>query len=451
MEINLIIAILSVFAYMIPMLIFLPIEIKRWQKIILFIILFINILFTIAMGHIGIIVLMISVGIYLYLIDRKNIIRNMCIFVAGYILGVILDYTESMLWALVYDFYYIRDSTLLYAVFIIIHLILLTGLCILIKKIYQKIRYKFNMNFSREIWRSLSIILLSYLLIFIFNILASEKIGFSTPVLIINSLLFTGLFVVAIYQFIKAIKLYIRNHELELHQEYANIYTKQIEKMYDSHRSVTHDFYNKISLIGDYIKNKDMEAIEKYFDEYILPMKFELKRGDYKLKELINIELPKIKSMVTTKAAQATEKNIDVRIEIKKIIEKISMNDVDLSTVLSIFWDNAIEASIETENPQISFCIYQEEDMVTIILENNHINTGIEYYDIKSTKGGFHGIGLKNAHDILKKYKNVEHLPKIIDNIFTQRVEITNVENNNGDLVDEDDKTEDIDSKDQDS
>ena len=69
--------------------------------------------------------------------------------------------------------------------------------------------------------------------------------------------------------------------------------------------------------------------------------------------------------------------------------------------MLSIFLDNAIEASLESASPELSFVYFQEENRKIMIIENStkqeRINTKAIFNYGYSTKGNGRGIGLANS------------------------------------------------------
>ena len=75
-----------------------------------------------------------------------------------------------------------------------------------------------------------------------------------------------------------------------------------------------------------------------------------------------------IKGLVTTKILQAQEKNIPISIEVPELIDRIEMNTVDLSRIIGIIIDNAIEASEELEDTLIRIAFINVETSVMFIM-----------------------------------------------------------------------------------
>lgn len=103
-------------------------------------------------------------------------------------------------------------------------------------------------------------------------------------------------------------------------------------------------------------------------------------------------------------------------------------NSIDLSRVMGIYLDNAIEATLETKSPSIQFAMISLENEYVFIIANTFLDRGIPYAALKqpnfSTKGPNRGIGLYNAHEIISKYSYVFWDSETNDSHFIQRLRI---------------------------
>lgn len=101
------------------------------------------------------------------------------------------------------------------------------------------------------------------------------------------------------------------------------------------------------------IENADMDELKDFFNNKILPTKNLIDQGDYKLNHLSNISVLEIKSLLSAKMIYAHESGIDVTIDIPNRVDNFLIDTIDLARLLGIFLDNAIEATLETEQPKI--------------------------------------------------------------------------------------------------
>lgn len=105
------------------------------------------------------------------------------------------------------------------------------------------------------------------------------------------------------------------------------------------------------------------------------------------------------------------------------------MDIIDLSRIVGILIDNAIEASIDSSNPFVNLAIIKtDQNSTLIIIENSFKDSALDinklYNKRYSTKKGHRGYGLENIIEILNSYSNVLLNTSIEKDIFIQEIEI---------------------------
>ena len=205
-------------------------------------------------------------------------------------------------------------------------------------------------------------------------------------------------------------------------------YTHNLEAMYSGLRSFKHDYVNILLSMSGYIEHGDMDELKNYFENKIFPTKNLIDQGDYKLNQLGNIGVLEIKSLLSAKIIYAYESGIDVTIDIPDRVERFMIDTVDLARILGIFLDNAVEAALETDQPQMGLNIIQNQSGVSIIISNCFQDHGLMLNKLKqkgvSTKLGHQGIGLSNVQKILSSYDNVLLETSIQRGCFMQHMEL---------------------------
>ncbi|MDE7351948.1 MAG: GHKL domain-containing protein [Acetatifactor sp.] len=205
-------------------------------------------------------------------------------------------------------------------------------------------------------------------------------------------------------------------------------YTHNLEVMYNGLRSFKHDYVNILLSLSGFIENGNIDELKNYFENQIFPTKNLIDRGDYKLNQLSNIGVLEIKSLLSAKMIYAHESGIDVTIDIPDKVDSFLMDTVDLARILGIFLDNAIEATMETQQPQIGLNILQNTTGVSIIISNRFQDNGLALHKLKqkgfSTKTGHQGIGLSNVQKIIGSYDNVLLETTMQCGCFTQHMEL---------------------------
>ncbi|MCC9839723.1 ATP-binding protein, partial [Streptococcus agalactiae] len=78
----------------------------------------------------------------------------------------------------------------------------------------------------------------------------------------------------------------------------------------------------------------------------------------YNIDRLVNVDNPALKSLLAAKLSQAIDNHIMVSIEVPDSIKPQGMELIDFITIVSVLWDNAIEASLETDDPKIAMSYF---------------------------------------------------------------------------------------------
>ena len=223
-----------------------------------------------------------------------------------------------------------------------------------------------------------------------------------------------------------------KNYEDRKRVEYLenlNEYTRNLEMVYNNLRSFRHDYINIMTSLAAYIDEKRYEELGAFFHEHILPMQKNLTQKNGALDKLLHIRLLELKSILYTKLLLAVNQDIEVNIDIPDEIDSIRMDPVDLTRMLGIYLDNAIEACLETQHPVLNFHLGRLNQDVVFIISNTFIDKGLSvarmYKKEVTTKGAGHGIGLYNVSEILNRYDNIYHETLIEDGLFIQQVQIS--------------------------
>lgn len=217
-------------------------------------------------------------------------------------------------------------------------------------------------------------------------------------------------------------------------QEIENYYkyTLQIEKINHEMRKFRHDYVNILSTLSDFIREEDMEGLRDYFHSEILPMQDSMQMNAIKINGIENFYVREIKGLLTTKILQAQEKNIRISIEVPESIEKIDMPIINLSRVIGILLDNAIEASEKiNEEPLIRIAFIKNEDTSVTFIVMNKCEPDMPkvhtlFQENFSTKGKNRGLGLSTLKELTDSTTNVLLDTTIDNNYFIQKVEILN-------------------------
>lgn len=377
--------------------------------------------------------LILSYIILITLIGQRKKFITCILGIIGYIYNIILNYL------CITSIYFITGMNIMELnwyflnLFNIFYILLLYVTTALIKRIfYKKMGYFFTNKFNTNIVIYICLFTTICAFILITNFAASQYLGYPLFSLLLNCFLFLLYFtltIILLYQTTKTIK-----RDMEKKQkieEYKNLqeYTTKLEDLYQQMRSFKHDYINILATLDCYIEQRDFDSLDKYFHNKILPTGKQFSKDTASLGRLANVQILELKSLLYQKLMHASSLHIQMNIDIPTPFTSTGcIEPIDLSRLMGIFFDNAIEAASESEEKYLFCGLLQNEDNVIICLTNscNTIGFPIEklYENGFTTKATGHGIGLFNAKEILNKYPEVMHLTKWKDKHFTQELHI---------------------------
>ena len=342
-------------------------------------------------------------------------------YLTNFITVVISLYTEDII-----------HNIYLFTIFhLLIYVILSLILAHLFKHLLIKLRYIY-LYISKRYYFIISFVLaIAFIYFYIIsqtNLQENNSLKFYA-IIFVSVIVFLSLVILLLSAFaLREMKYKRKLQEIEAYYEY----TLRIESINNEMRKFRHDYVNILTTLSDYIREDDMPGLRKYFDEHIVPMKDKLKTRSIKMNGIEKLKVREIKGLITTKIIQAQEKRIPISIEVPDEIDRIDMNTVELSRIIGIIVDNAIEASENLEEPLINIAFIDNEEAVTFIVMNKCSDDIPKIHELFeqgfSTKGDNRGLGLSTLKELTDSNENVL-LDTVIENgYFVQKVEINNKE-----------------------
>lgn len=374
-----------------------------------------------------------AVCIYGLAINRDTSSQNVCMGMIGCVLTIV---TDNFLTILLHKMIPLSLISRQYVSFVIrlIDTLLFYFITLFCGRLLRKLLLsgKGVLHFQ-QMWYLADAVLVLLITIYLFDNLIPGQNGNTGRMIYNNALHILGYLLVMLFLLLAMRRFYLEQMRTEAKQKALldlQDYTQNLEAMYNSLRSFKHDYVNILLSMSGYIENGDLDRLKEFFGTRIFPTKNLIDQGDYKLNQLGNIGVLEIKSLLSAKMIYAHEAGIDVTIDIPGRVDTLPIDTVDLARILGIFLDNAIEASLETEQPQIGLNIIQHNAGVAIIISNRFVDNGVALHKLKqegfSTKTGHQGIGLSNAQKIISFYDNVLLETTVRCGCFTQHMELRN-------------------------
>ena len=198
---------------------------------------------------------------------------------------------------------------------------------------------------------------------------------------------------------------------------------------YDEIRGFKHDFCNIMQAMYGYVIMKDINGLSDMFNS--LKNEWRLVKNSEDLNRKI-VNNPGIYSILNNKYKCIRDNGIKVKLDVNADLKKISLNDFELTRIIGILMDNAIEAAEKSNDKKIFVQFrYDKLNNRNLIYIKNSCDNNIDCKKIfendYSTKedNENHGLGLWKAKQIVNAHNNV-NLYTYKDKLFTQKLEIYN-------------------------
>ncbi|WP_246563644.1 sensor histidine kinase [Paenibacillus montaniterrae] len=286
-------------------------------------------------------------------------------------------------------------------------------------------------SFMRSYGTVFAILSVVTLIIFYINILIGKQSGFSDENIRANSVLFIFYFAILIGVCILLTRMIVKETNMRNQQaQYERLteYTENLEQMYTNMQKFRHDYINILLSMSEYIRSRDIDKLEQYFNNNIMPISMSMKSNSYKLGSLHNLKMQELKGIISSKIIKAQELKIDANVEVVEPVEHINMEPVNLCRCVGIILDNAIEEAIHCERPFVHVALVKRGGSTLIVVSNSSRPTTPELHKIYekgfSTKGVNRGLGLNNLREIVASCNNVTLDTQILDGKFTQVLDI---------------------------
>jgi two-component system sensor histidine kinase AgrC len=393
----------------------LPNKLSTFKRIIIFLYAFITIyLFNRVYGQASTFITFSGLTLLIYLFTNNHYLSLSC-YLFGYLYSISFSYL--LMWVMTFflkiditDFSANGRAIIIFAWVYCIYCGVTTKLIgWYIHKKLKLSQYITNQHLLKAIFINLFLLVLFY----VFNFSYGERLGYNYGVIALNGIIFLLLFAVTVFLMYSVYKVTMGEQAYKHRMaqfENLRVYTERLENSYGIMRKFKHDYMNILVTMSGFMKENDMDSLKEYYGERILPISRAFTESDTKLGNLSNIKNTALKSLLSSKFVYMMEIGIKAEIELTEPINDLNMDCLDLSRILGIFLDNAMEAAIETEEKEVRFCMFYKEMDLYLIIQNTaipptHAISELRSHDF-STKGENRGIGLFNVDIILKNYEN---------------------------------------------
>lgn len=201
-------------------------------------------------------------------------------------------------------------------------------------------------------------------------------------------------------------------------------YVQTMEESLDNEQMNIHEYKNQLSVIRSMTNNK---KIKDYIDSLVDECPDDAKWNT----ELKNLPQGGLKGLLHYKLACAAKKNLNVLITVSpdtaSVIKGLSLEDIkQLSRLVGIYMDNAMDAALDTEKKNVALEIYKIKDTVNIVISNS---ANIDESKVKmigkkgfTSKGKGHGRGTYLAKKMLVHNKKFSASNSVVKDYYIERI-----------------------------
>lgn len=216
----------------------------------------------------------------------------------------------------------------------------------------------------------------------------------------------------------------------KLNVEYTQLldYVKTYEEEVVDKSKKQHEYKNQLVIIDDMIPKTNKKA--KEYLKKVLNNVEDVTDNDWLVK-LKNLPSGGIKGLVHFKIKKMIENKISVYVDVDKKLSKkdnwinVDKNLEDISRILGVYLDNAIEASSRAKDKQIIIEFINSEHNIEVVLSNSY-NGNINFDELDkegySTKGKNRGVGLSLVKDIIRGNKLLSQSREMNGKFYVQKL-----------------------------
>lgn len=248
------------------------------------------------------------------------------------------------------------------------------------------------------------------------------KYDYPISILIINSLQLILICAVLLSYF----KITAEKEKAESDLEISELHNKTMVNMVDGVRTLKHDYNNIMQALNGYLSTKQYDKLQEHINKVLDECNIvnNLSVIDQKV-----FNDPAIYGIVGAKYFIAIESDIKFEFDIVTNIQEINFSMPELSRILGIILDNAIEATLKCDNKYIKLEMkYDSRKNADIIKVYNTYDKNITI-DLKgiyekgvSSKEVKSGIGLWEVKKLINKSKNSQIYATIEQDMFVQNI-----------------------------
>ena len=179
---------------------------------------------------------------------------------------------------------------------------------------------------------------------------------------------------------------------------------QNLEQLNFELRAARHDYLNHLQVVYGLLELEEYEDLKNYLTPVY--------KGIMKTGKALKTSKPALNALLKAKMEEAEGKQIDLYVEVKSDLKKLTVEDWQLCKVLSNLIDNAMTALSENaEEKKLEIDINEDREHYLFSVSNNgtaipeELQESIFKRGFSTKKESGHGMGLAIVSDIVKENK----------------------------------------------
>ena len=225
----------------------------------------------------------------------------------------------------------------------------------------------------------------------------------------------------------------IKIRKLKSSIKVLNIENDTLKGLLDNIRIFKHDYSNTLCSIGGYISLNDMTGLKNFYSKLSVDLS---NVNNIQKINITSINEPSIYNLFTIKNKAIIKNHLKFDFYSDINYKNLAISPYDLSKILGIFIDNAIDAATISPEKEISIiCKNVKNKFSQITIKNTYQNKDVSIKDMfskgYSSKDVKSGLGLWEVSKIINSTSNVSLETDKDENYFMQRLTLNYKELNN--------------------
>lgn len=198
--------------------------------------------------------------------------------------------------------------------------------------------------------------------------------------------------------------------DIRFYQQYKELQQLSHQKslqalLLEDTRIFRHNVANMLYGMQGTLLSGDLSSIKSYYEQMAADCQLINNENVLALKRLPSLA---VNTLLLNKLKTAKELRIPFFITVEEDVQWCAVRDSDMTQLLGILLDNALEAATESTAPYVAFEVKMHHHALSIIIRNTyHGNPPVFRASQPSTKPGHEGVGLRSVDAIVHRNRRI--------------------------------------------